>query len=219
MRLTRLLALFLGVLCFCSTVSMLWAADTTPALTVKTLFSQEGDVQPSEWKLTLEFNRPVALLDLTRHLIYTVNGKARLLKITNVKNADTEAGAAFEGSRFRVEPKEKVSAVATAALTLAAALPASDGPGTLGTAMKLTFGLQNFAFVSKVECLYVKGDEHPNFVRFSCSADIPPEKLKSQVRILPPIGKIKVVRIEGESPEYRISGTFQNGKTYWLQVL
>ncbi|HNV71424.1 MAG TPA: hypothetical protein PKO06_17100, partial [Candidatus Ozemobacteraceae bacterium] len=189
-----------------------WGADKGP-LTVTHQFAEQGDLQPANWRLTLSFSRQVGLLDLTRQLSYSVKGKNRLLRITSLANNPSVAS----GSRFTVEPKDDVDTTASVTLTLAATLPAADGPGTLGTPLKLEFSISPFVFISDVRSNYESTRERPRVVHFRSSADLDASEFKQVLKILPPPGKL-VFEKSGVEKEYAISGPFITGKKYQLVV-
>ncbi len=189
-----------------------WCADKVP-LSVTHAFAQNGELQPANWKLTLNFSRQVGLLDLTRSLTYSVNGKVRLLRIAGLPG-DAKIAS---GSRFIVEPKDLLEAAASVTVSLAATLNAADGPGTLESPLKLQFSISPFVFISDVEARYEEHRSRPRTLRFRSSADVDASEFKQVLKILPPPGKL-VFEKDSATSEYVISGSFITGKKYQLVV-
>lgn len=102
-----LLVLFSLLLC-----SALSAQDG--ALSVKHQFEQPGEIQPSAWRLVLEFSQPVSVLDLPDRSPTRSGARKsclRLLMRTDSSGVLAPQPLPSERNVFVVEPKEKLDLV------------------------------------------------------------------------------------------------------------
>ena len=185
-------------------------------------FSAFGESQPTSWRVLLEFSQPVSVLDISRVITLTVNGKPGQFKIRN--STDLQSGLVnsplpSERTIFIIEPKAASPTGATCTVFIGKDLPSADKKLKLLTDQKFTFTTCDMARLLTVEPFYNVPDEKGASLVFS--ADLSEKDVKAQIRSLPPVGRLKVKRLGAQSEgcwAYHLLGGFQSGKTYLVQT-
>ncbi len=190
-------------------------------LAVKHEFRSPGDVQPPEWRLKLEFDRPVSVLDISRMVTLTVNGKPGLIKIINATDLAADPSTqplASERTIFILGPKAALPPGASCTLFLGKDLPAADKKSRLGSDLRVKFQTGDTARLLSVEPLYQ--DSERKGATLTLSTDLSVKDLKAQIRVLPPVGRLTFVRQGGNlnTFQFQVTGAFTSGKTYTVST-
>jgi|GEM_PF-260261 len=203
---------------------VLGSGSFASGLTVSHRFSLEGPIQPTSWKVVLEFDKAVSVLELSRRISYKFGGKPQLFKIINA--TDTESPLCVQPlpsdrDKFVLEPKEVSDSMATCTIVVSKELTSVDGKNSLDNDLKLEFQVRETVEIGALEEFYESSDKRG--IRFQCSSQgVSESELKSQIRIFPPIGRISIKKTSGNrndrTADFDLTGKFETGKTYQMHI-
>jgi hypothetical protein len=184
-------------------------------------FSISGDVQPTTWRLKLEFNRPVSILEISKRISCKQNGNNSRIKVINATSFDAEdqkKSLPPERKIFIIGPSEKNPATGTWEITVAKGIIAAESKEVIGTSTVISFSTINAITMSYLEPFFDSSDDKG--VYFDLDANVKDYKLARHVKITPPIGYFKVSRrYHSDRNRYRVIGKFATGKKYKLQIV
>ncbi|NLI78407.1 MAG: hypothetical protein GX442_18460 [Candidatus Riflebacteria bacterium] len=210
--------------CFILTSILFLGSGVAPVsaedLSLAHRFPSAGDTQPPDWRLQLEFSRPVSVLDISRMVTLTTNGKPSLFRIVNATDLAAEPSSQpLSGERtiFILAPKAPATVGASCTVFVGKGLPAADKKSRLAADLRIRFQVSDSARLLEVTPYYSGADNHG--AKLLVSSDMNAGDLKAQIRVLPPVGRLKVERIGGLEGNFRfqLSGNFDPGKRYRVQ--
>jgi len=152
--------------------------------------SQEGDLQPLDWRLTLEFNRPVSVLELSKKIKCLTASATTMFTVINATDTASpllSQPLPSERTRFILGPKSPAKNLNDCLITIAEGLSAAGGE-PLASAVQVKFECRDTVDVLSVEPFYT-ADEGRG-IAVTVSKPIDAAALKRKLRILPPIGRI-----------------------------
>lgn len=209
-----LLPLFMAV--FIS--AMLGTARATP-LEVTCKLAQEGDYQPTDWRLALEFNRPVSVLELSKKVKYLTASASSMFTVINATDTASQPLSQplpSERTRFVLGPKAPAKSGVPCMITIAQGLT-SPGGEPLSSPAQVEFEARETVDVLSVEPFYTIDEGRG--IAVTVSRPIDTSALKRKLRILPPIGRIKVKKSDdATSLVFRVTGALETGKSYQAEI-
>lgn len=209
-RLSFVLSLLLVFVC-----SGLWAEP----LALDYQLPGDGNVQPSDWRIRLEFNRPVPVLDISAKINLTMNGKKAEFKILNsidLSGKTTPSALSPQRQVFVLGAPAEAPATASYVLTIADSI--KDSKGKLAKASLIKFNTRPAISVTGTEPYYF--DRESKGVIIDLSEDVKDYKLRRSLRINPAIGYFTVERMyDRKRNRYRVAGNFVTGQKYEVKVL
>ncbi|HNW36969.1 MAG TPA: hypothetical protein PKM25_18665, partial [Candidatus Ozemobacteraceae bacterium] len=188
-------------------------------LEVTCRFSQEGEVQPADWRLLIEFNRPVSVLELSKKVKYLAASATSMFTVINA--TDTTGAPApqplpGERTKFVLGPKTSAKSGSGCVITIAPGLSAPGGEPLMAP-VQVAFEARETIDVLEVEPFY-NGDEGRG-ISVKVSDAIETSALKRKLRILPPIGRIRVKKTDDETAHiYHVTGALETGKSYQAEI-
>ncbi|KAF1081339.1 MAG: hypothetical protein GQF41_2145 [Candidatus Rifleibacterium amylolyticum] len=184
-------------------------------------FSTSGTVQPANWRLKLEFNRPVSILEISKRISCRQNGKNSRIKVVNATTFDAEEQKKSlppERKVFIIGPAEKNPATGTWEITVAKGIIAAESKEVIGNSTTINFSSTDAVTMSFLEPFFDSSDDKG--VYFDLDDNVKDYKLARHVKITPPIGYFKVSRrYHSDRNRYRVVGKFVTGRKYTLQII
>ncbi|HOY65626.1 MAG TPA: alpha-2-macroglobulin family protein [Candidatus Ozemobacteraceae bacterium] len=179
----------------------------------------EGEYQALQWRIAIEFSRPVPVLDLSKKIVYTENGKKAaftVINATDTTGTPLPQPLPSERTRFVLEPKNPAKPLAACEIEIAKGLTAAGGE-PLASSTKLSFETRRQVEVLDLHTYY--NAETGRGIDVTLSEEVEPSALKKKLRILPPIGRIKVVKTDVVTSHlYRVTGSIETGKSYKAEI-
>ncbi|EKD82395.1 MAG: hypothetical protein ACD_39C01326G0002, partial [uncultured bacterium] len=184
-------------------------------------FAVTGDVQPVNWRLKLEFTRPVSILEISKRLSCKLDGTSTRIKVINATSFDVEEQKKSlppERKIFIIGPAEKNPATGTYEITITKGITAAESKEVISSNTTVKFSTKGAITISSVEPFF--NDANEKGVYFDLSDNVKDFKLRKHVKITPPIGYYTVNRqYYNDRDRYRVSGKFVTGKKYELQII
>ncbi|HOT26907.1 MAG TPA: alpha-2-macroglobulin family protein [Candidatus Ozemobacteraceae bacterium] len=180
---------------------------------------QEGDLQPLDWRLTLDFSRPVSVLELSKKIKCLTASATTMFTVINA----TDTGAPLlsqplpsERTRFILGPKQPAKNLNDCLITIAQGLAAPGGE-PLESAVQIKFECRETVDVLSVEPFYSPSEGRG--IAVTVSRPINAAALKRKLRILPPVGRIRVRKTDDETANvFHVTGGLETGKTYQAEI-
>lgn len=183
-------------------------------------FPSAGDIQPEAWRLKLEFNQSVSVLEISKRVSIKINGNNASLKIINSLTHDGQAldkSLPPERKIFILTGSKNTVASSSVKITIAKGLYSADGKSFLANDTLINFTTKGSAKVIGFEPYFYDAKDKGVFI--DISDNISDSKLKKHLRIFPPIGYFTINRIYGnERNRYRVSGKFATGRKYEVKI-
>lgn len=213
-----LVSCFSFMLCLLLLTTGVMAAET---FSFNHSFSVPGDVQPANWRLKIEFNQPVSILEISKRLSCKLEGSNKKIKVINATSFDSEdqkRSLPPERNTFIIGPSDKSPATGTWEIKIARGIVAAGRKEVIPSDTIIKFSTTNAVNLYDVEPFFTRSSRKG--VYFDLSANIPDYKLARHIKIVPSIGYYKVERryYSGRN-NYRVTGNFVVGKKYQLQVV
>lgn len=198
-------------------LAMLGTAWASP-LEVSWKLAQEGEFQPADWRLSLEFNRPVSVLELSKKVKYLTASATSMFTVINATDTD---GALLpqplpsERTRFVLAPKAAAKSGAPCRIDILPGLTAAGGE-PLAAPVKIEFEARETVDVLSVEPFY--NIDEGRGIAVTVSEPVDTSALKRKLRILPPIGRIRVKKPDETGNIYHVTGALETGKSYQAEI-
>ena len=184
-------------------------------------FAIAGDMQPTSWRLKLEFNRPVSILEISKRLSCKLDGVGTKIKVINATSFDIQEQKKSlppERNIFIIGPADKNPATGSYEITVARGITAAASKDVISSNTVIKFGTKDAVTMFSVEPFFYKATEKG--VYFDLSENVKDFKLRRHVKILPPIGYYTVDRqYYSDRDRYRVVGNFVTGKKYEIQIV
>ena len=151
---------FLLVVMFSGSLSCFGAA--VDGLQVSITLPESGESQPSNWKAAIEFSRPVSLIELSKALSLSINGKKAEFEVVNSAAIDaTPLPQPLPAERqiFVVKPRQSFSGKSSVELKLEKGVRAVDGKITLQQPVSIKFDSQPNIEIISVKPFYNSRDD------------------------------------------------------------
>jgi len=184
-------------------------------------FSVSGDVQPENWRLKLEFNRPVSILEISKRISCRQNGTNSRIKVVNATSFEAEnqkKSLPPERNIFIIGPADKDPATGTWEITVAKGIIAAESKEVIANSTTIKFSTTDAITMSSMEPFFDSPDQKG--VYFDLSDDVKDYKLARHVKITPPIGYFKVSKqYYSNRNRYRVVGKFATDSKYKLEIV
>lgn len=184
-------------------------------------FPTSGKTQPNKWRLKLEFNQPVSVLEISRRIAMKVNGTSASFKIINSLNHDSpvlEKSLPPERKIFVIAAVKEAIASSSVQVTISKGLNTADGKSSLSADTTIIFETQGSVTVSGHEPFFYEAKDKGVFI--DISDNVSDYKLKKHLRIFPPVGYFTVNRqYYSDRHRYKISGKFLTGRKYEIKIV
>ncbi|MBU1109147.1 MAG: hypothetical protein KKB51_20890 [Candidatus Riflebacteria bacterium] len=184
-------------------------------------FAITGDMQPTNWRLKLEFNRPVSILEISKRLscqLGGINTKIKVINATSFDEQEEKRSLPPERKIFIIGPAAKKPATGSYEITLTKGIIAAESKEFISSNTVIKFSSKDAVTMSAVTPFFDRATEKG--VYFDLSENVKDFKLRRHVKIFPPIGYYTVDRrYSSDRNLYRIAGNFVTGKKYEIQII
>lgn len=171
----------------------------------------QQDARPGEWKLRMQFNKPVFGANLVQALSATTGATAVQLEILNTKNVKVENEGLTD---FYVVPKQPSQALAPIVVKIRKGFSDTSGRSRLAKDFSYTFIPVQQVSIVEVEPYYNNKTDRGIIV--TLSDPVEKRDLEKSVKISPKVSGIKFVR--DNSRRYRVTGNFKFNENYTLET-
>ncbi len=183
--------------------------------------SAAGSLQPSNWQLRLEFDRPVSIIELSKRVELQTNGRKAEFKVVNATDlGEPEASKALPSERyvFVLKPAKESEASGSCRIIIDEKLTSADKKSRLNKKHEIIFQTAvGTTLLGSEPYFNSKSDKG---VRIYLSDRVKDYALKKQLRIFPPVGHFTVDRQYSRNRnEYHIAGKFITGQKYSVEIL
>ncbi|MDD3145868.1 MAG: alpha-2-macroglobulin family protein [Candidatus Riflebacteria bacterium] len=208
----------LAVICMIAVSSGIAFADS--ALELSSSFSLEGALQPTDWRLKLEFSLPVSSVELSKRLKCRFNKGNLNYRIFNVLEhgeKDHDKPLPSERKVFIVGPEKLSQATGTLEITIGKGLQAADKSASLAADSILSVKTQNAISMTGSEAYFDSISDKG--ILIDLTHNVRDYRLKKHVRIFPSIGYFTVDRqYYSNRNAYKVSGKFVTGRKYEIRI-
>jgi uncharacterized protein YfaS (alpha-2-macroglobulin family) len=209
--------LFIGLLIACCLVSGIQAGEFEFSYEL----SGQGNLQPANWQLRLEFNQPVSVIEISKNVSLKFNNQKQSFKIYNATQlgADEEKKPLSSERRvFIIQPQKPATQPGECEITINKKLAANNQKAQLKKERKISFKIATGTTLLGHEPFFYSADNKG--VRIFLSDNVKDYQLKRKIRIFPPVGVFKVNRQYSRTRnEYKITGKFVTGQNYKVELL
>lgn len=205
---------------FCLVFLVFGSLAAAENLDLTTAFSVTGDLQPTDWRLKLEFSSPVSSLEVSKKVKCRFNNAAMNFRIVNAQKLDEqEAGQPLPSERqvFIIAPEKAGDATGTVEVTIGKGLQAADKKSSLAADTLLSVKTRKAIRMTGGEA-YFDGIEDKG-VMIDLTENVKDYQLKKHIRIFPSVGYFKVDRQYYSNRHcYKIIGKFVTGRKYEVKL-
>jgi hypothetical protein len=207
-------------------VILLFVSNAASALDMNPLnfswkLSADGNFQPLDWQLRMEFSYPVSILEISKNVSMKMNGSKAEFKVYNATElGESERKKALDPERkvFIIQPKSKIKKAGNWEISIKKQLKAGKAKAGLKKNHVITFETVTGVTLLGYEPYFYSPTEKG--VKIFLSERVKDYQLKKKVRVFPPVGMFSVNRrYQRYRNEYRISGKFVTGQKYKIDLL
>lgn len=214
-------AFFRFVSAFCLLLFFAAAVSGSQTLEVSCSFASTGELQPTDWRLMLEFSQPVSALELSRRVKCKFNNSNLSWKIFNIidhESKESDKPLPPERKVFIIGPQRPGEASGSVVISVAKGLASADNKLTLQNETQLNVKVQKAVSMIGSETFFDSATEKG--ILIDLTENIKDFNLKKHLRIFPSAGYFTVNRqYYSDRHAYKISGRFITGKKYELRVV
>jgi hypothetical protein len=183
-------------------------------------FATTGDIQPAKWRMKLEFNQPVSVLEVSKRITIKIDNKPGSFKIINSlshEGEELEKSLPPERKIFVIGPEKETIASSTIQVIAAKGLYSADGQSFMPNDIMVNFRTSASISLLGNEPFFFEKDDKGIFI--DMSEDVKDFKLKKHLRIFPPVGYFTVSRqYYNDRHRYKIAGKFVTGRKYEIRI-